>query len=230
MSNTLSKKKDRGYHVKMIATLGMLSAMAFVITFICRIPIIPSVPFLDLEFKSAIILIGGFVYGPLPAFCVTIVVCFLEMLTFSSTGIIGCVMNILATAAFVCPAAMIYKKKKSLTGAIIGLGIGTVLMTGVMLLWNYIVTPLYMNVDRELIASLLIPAFLPFNLIKGALNSSATLVLYKFVVTALRKAKLLPAANEESKKKSATFVSSLIISALIIITCVLIILAFNGVF
>ena len=73
-------------------------------------------------------------------------------------------------------------------------------------------------------------AFLPFNLIKGALNSSATLVLYKFVVTALRKAKLLPAANEESKKKSATFVSSLIISALIIITCVLIILAFNGVF
>lgn len=228
--STLVKKKDRGYHVKMIATLGMLSAMAFVITFICRIPIIPAVPFLDLEFKSAIILIGGFIYGPLPAFCVTVVVCFLEMLTFSSTGIIGCIMNILATSAFVCPAAFIYKKKKSLIGAIIGLGIGTVLMTGLMLLWNYLVTPIYMHVDRELITSLLIPAFLPFNLIKGALNSSVTLVLYKFVVTALRKAKLLPQVTEETKKKTSTFISAIIISALLIITCVLVIFAFNGVF
>lgn len=228
--STLVKKKDRGYHVKMIATLGMLSAMAFVITFICRIPIIPAVPFLDLEFKSAIILIGGFIYGPLPAFCITVVVCFLEMLTFSSTGIIGCIMNILATSAFVCPAAFIYKKKKSLMGAIIGLGIGTVLMTGLMLLWNYLVTPIYMRVDRELITSLLIPAFLPFNLIKGALNSSVTLVLYKFVVTALRKAKLLPQVTEENKKKTSTFISAIIISALLIITCVLVIFAFNGVF
>ena len=112
MNQKLSNKKDRGYQIKMLATLGMLSAMAFVITFLCRLPIIPSVPFLDLEFKSAIILIGGFIYGPLPALAVTVVVCFLEMLTFSSTGFIGFLMNVLATAAFVCPAAFIYKKKK----------------------------------------------------------------------------------------------------------------------
>lgn len=230
MKNTLARKKDRSYKVKMLATLGMLAAMAFVITFICRLPIIPSAPFLDLEFKSAIILIGGFIYGPLPALAVSVVVCVLEMLTFSSTGIIGCIMNILATAAFVCPAAFIYKKKKSLTGAIIGLLAGTVLMTGVMLLWNYLVTPLYMNVTREFISGLLLPAFLPFNVIKGALNSSVTMILYKFVVTALRKAKLLPQGGEQSQKKTSTFISSIIISVLIITSCVLVILAFNGVF
>lgn len=230
MKNTLARKKDRSYKVKMLATLGMLAAMAFVITFICRLTIIPSAPFLDLEFKSAIILIGGFIYGPLPALAVSVVVCVLEMLTFSSTGIIGCIMNILATAAFVCPAAFIYKKKKSLTGAIIGLLAGTVLMTGVMLLWNYLVTPLYMNVTREFISGLLLPAFLPFNVIKGALNSSVTLILYKFVVTALRKAKLLPQGGEQSQKKTSTFISSIIISVLVITSCVLVILAFNGVF
>lgn len=229
MNNSLSAKKDRSYGVKMLATLGMLSAMAYVITFICRIPIIPSVPFLDLEFKSAVILIGGFIYGPLPAFTVSVVVCFLEMLTFSSTGFIGFIMNVLATAAFVCPAAFIYKKRKSLSGAIIGLLLGTLLMTGVMILWNYLVTPIYMHVPRDLIAELLLPAFLPFNLIKGALNSSATLILYKFVVSALRKAKLLPEANTGQKKISA-FISSTIIAVLISLTCVLIILAFNGVF
>lgn len=230
MSKTLSVKKDRHYHLKMIAILGMLSAMAFVITFICRIPIIPSVPFLDLEFKSAIILIGGFIYGPLPAFAVTIVVCFLEMLTFSSTGFIGFIMNVLATAAFVCPAAYMYKKKKSLLGAIIGLSVGTVIMTGIMLLWNYLVTPIYMQIPRELISELLLPAFLPFNLIKGALNSSATLILYKFVVTALRKANLLPETSKESHNKKTTFISSIVLSLLVITTCVLVILAFNGVF
>ncbi|MDO4419606.1 MAG: ECF transporter S component [Ruminococcus sp.] len=230
MENTLTRNNDRGYRIKMLATLGMLAAMAYVITFICRIPIIPSVPFLDLEFKSAIILIGGFIYGPLPAFAVTVVVCFLEMLTFSSTGFIGFAMNVLATAAFVCPAAFIYKKKKSLAGAIIGLGAGTVLMTGIMLLWNYLVTPLYMNVTREFISTLLLPAFLPFNVIKGALNASVTLVLYKLVVTALRKARLLPQGSEQSNKKTTTFISSIILSILIITTCVLVILAFNGVF
>lgn len=230
MQNTLTKRKDRGSRAKMLATLGMLAAMAFVITFICRVPIIPSVPFLDLEFKSAIILIGGFIYGPLPALAVTAVVCVLEMLTFSSTGIIGCIMNILATAAFVCPAAFIYKKNKSLAGALTGLTVGTVLMTGVMLLWNYLVTPLYMNISRDDILPLLLPAFLPFNVIKGALNSSVTLLLYKFVVTALRKAKLLPKAEESSRKKKSTFISSIILSLLVITTCVLVILAFNGAF
>lgn len=229
MNNTLSRNNDRSSHLKMLATLGMLAAMAYVITFLCRVPIIPAVPFLDLEFKSAVILIGGFIYGPLPAFAVTVVVCFLEMLTFSSTGFIGFIMNVLATSAFVCPAAFIYKKKKKHTGAIIGLAAGTLLMTGVMLLWNYLVTPIYMHISREMIMPLLIPAFLPFNLIKGALNSSATLILYKFVVTALRKAKLLPRAGEESKKKTSTFISSLVLSIVVIATCVLVILAFNGI-
>lgn len=228
--SSLASKKDRGYHLKMLATLGMISALAFVITFICRIPIIPSVPFLDLEFKSAVILMGGFIYGPLPALAVTVVVCFLEMLSFSATGFIGFIMNVLATAAFVCPAAYIYKKKKSLWSAIVGLGVGTILMAGVMLLWNYLVTPIYMHVSRDFIVPLLIPAFLPFNLIKGALNSSLTLILYKFVVTALRKAKLLPRETAENKKKTSAFISSIILSLLIIITCVLVILAFNGVF
>lgn len=229
MTENITSRRERGANVKMLATLGMLSAMAFIITFICRVPIIPSVPFLDLEFKSAIILIGGFIYGPLPAFAVTVVVCFLEMLTFSSTGFIGFLMNVLATAAFVCPAAFAYKKKKSLWGAIIGLAAGTVLMTGIMLLWNYLVTPIYMHIDREMIMPLLIPAFLPFNVIKGALNSSVTLILYKFVVTALRKAKLLPQGGDESKKKTSAFISSIVLSVLIITTCVLIILAFNNI-
>lgn len=221
---------DSSYRTKKIAILGLITALAFVVVMLCRLPIIPSVPFLDLEFKSAIILIGAFIFGPLSGFLMSVVVCLIEMLTISTTGIIGCVMNIIATACLVCPAAFIYKRKRTLPGAIVGLSVGAVLMTFAMVLWNYIFTPLYMGVPREMIVDLLIPAFIPFNLIKAALNASVALLLYKFVVTALRKANLIPQESNGVKTTKSTIAGSVIISLLLIITCVLIILAYNGIF
>lgn len=228
MEKTTKTKQDKSYQIKKTSILGLIVAMAYVVTLICRLPIIPAVPFLDLEFKSAIILIGGFIFGPLPAFATTVVVCLVEMLTFSSTGIIGCIMNILATACFVCPAAFVYKRKNTLTGAVIGLGVGIILMTLAMVLWNYLFTPIYMGVPRDAVVNLLLPAFIPFNLIKGALNGSITLLLYKFVVSALRKANLIPESNSNENRVASTLIGSIIISILVISSCILAILAFNG--
>ena len=75
-------------------------------------------------------------------------------------------------------------------------------MTVIMLLWNYLITPLYMGYPRETVAAMLIPTFLPFNLLKSGLNSAILLLIYKPVVTALRKARLIEpqAAGTESGK------------------------------
>lgn len=228
--NETSLTAENSYTTKKIAILGVVAALAYVAVILCRLPIIPSVPFLDLEFKSAIILIGAFMFGPLAGFSISTVVCIIEMLTISTTGVIGCIMNILATICLVCPAAFIYKKKRTLSGAIAGLAVGAIAMTAAMVLWNYAITPMYMGVPREAVVQMLIPAFIPFNLIKAALNGSVALLLYKFVVTALRKAKLIPQeANSKERTKSA-IIGSVIVSCLVILTCVLIILAFNGVF
>ncbi len=229
MKKTLRTKQDRSYQIKKTAILGLITAMAYVVTLVCRLPILPAVPFLDLEFKSAIILIGGLIFGPLSAFATTIAVCVIEMLTISSTGVIGCVMNILSTVCLVCPASFFYKKKRTMSGAVIGLSIGIVLMTLAMVLWNYLFTPIYMGVPREIIVDLLLPAFVPFNLIKGALNGSVTLLLYKFVVTALRKANLIPKNDGYENRKASALVGTIIISVLVIGSCVLAILAFNGI-
>ena len=56
-----------------------------------------------------------------------------------------------------------------------------------MMLWNYLVAPLYMGMPREDIAALLLPAFLPFNLIKGGLNAAITMLLYKPVFLPLQR-------------------------------------------
>lgn len=229
MEKTLRTKQDRSYQIKKTAILGLITAMAYVVTLVCRLPILPAVPFLDLEFKSAIILIGGLIFGPLSAFATTVAVCVIEMLTISSTGVIGCVMNILSTVCLVCPASFIYKRKRTMSGAVMGLSIGIALMTLAMVLWNYLFTPIYMGVPREIIVDLLLPAFVPFNLIKGALNGSVTLLLYKFVVTALRKANLIPKNDGYENRKVSALVGTTIISVLVIGSCVLAILAFNGI-
>jgi riboflavin transporter FmnP len=62
-------------------------------------------------------------------------------------------------------------------------------MVPVMLLWNYFIAPIYMGYPREAVVELLIPVFLPFNLIKGGLNAAVTLLLYKPVLTAWRAAR-----------------------------------------
>ena len=167
----------------------MLCAAAYIAVVVFRVPV---VLFLKYEPKDIIIVIGGFIFGPLTSFLISVIVSLIEMFTISDTGIIGCIMNILSSISFACTASFIYKKKRTFWGAVIGLISGTLLLTAVMLLWNYLITPLYMTLPREEVAKLLIPAFLPFNLLKGGLNTVFTLIIYKPLVKALRGAKLIP--------------------------------------
>jgi riboflavin transporter FmnP len=123
----------------------------------------------------------------LAALAVAFTVAFLEMVTVSPTGFIGLLMNTLSSAAFACTAAIIYKRWHNLSGAVIGLAAGCLMVTAVMMLWNYIVTPVYMGVPRPVVTGMLIPVF-PFNLIKSGLNAAVAMLIYKPVSIALRKA------------------------------------------
>lgn len=209
---------------KKITTVAMFCAIAYAVMFVCRIPIIL---FLKYEPKDVIITMGGFMFGPLTSLLVSVVVSVVEMLTVSDTGWIGLIMNILSTGSFSCIAALIYKRRHTASGAVIGLISGCLLMTAVMLLWNYLVTPLYMGCSREDVAELLIPAFLPFNLLKGGLNTAITLFLYKPVVTALRKAHLIESSSDT--EKSGLKIGLLIVAAVLLITCILLALILAGV-
>ncbi len=206
-------------NVKKLVTLSMMAAIAYLVMYFIKIPI---VLFLKYEPKDVIITIGGFIYGPMSAFLLSVVVSFVEMFTGSETGIIGCAMNIISTCAFACTAAFIYKNKKSMGGAVLGLVAGMLVTVPLMLLWNYYMTPLYMEATREQIASMLIPAFLPFNVIKCSINIAITLLLYKPVVTALRRAHLLE--GERSAQKGKFKLGGLIAIVFAVTTAVLVFL------
>ena len=216
--------KTRSARLSKMITLGILSALSFLVMFVGRVPV---VLFLKYDPKDVIIAMGGFIFGPLSAFLMSLVVSLVEMVTVSEGGPIGCLMNVLSTCAFVCTAAAIYRKKKTLAGAAVGLVIGCLLMTGTMLLWNYFVTPLYMNVPRDVVVGLLLPAFLPFNLLKSGLNTALIMLLYKPLVNGLRIARLLPPSFGETGGRSKWGVP--LVSLAVLATCVLLVLVMQGV-
>lgn len=206
---------------------AMLCAIAYVVMMLIHVKMIPAAPFLTYDPKDVIIALGGLIWGPGMACIVSAVVALVEMVTVSDTGIIGCLMNFISTFAFAGTAALIYKKKHTLPGAVMGLVAGCIVMTGAMLLWNYLITPIYMNQPREVVAGMLIPVFLPFNLLKSVLNAGFTFLLYKPLVTALRKAGLIEASSGTNVKKTSW--TMMLLALLAIVACVLIILFMNGV-
>ena len=206
---------------KKLTTVAMLCAITYVVMAVGRIPI---VLFLKYDPSDVIVTLGGFIWGPMTSCIVSVVVAVIEMITVSETGILGCIMNIVQTLSFACTAAVIYKKKHTLSGAVIGLVSGWIISVFVMLLWNYLVTPLYMGYSREVVAEMLLPGFLPFNLLKGGLNASITFLLYKPVITALRKSGYVSSVENVTRRKH---IGLILLAFLIIITCVLFILSMN---
>ncbi len=194
---------------------AMLCALAYILMLISKM--IPQVSgFLQYDLKDVAIVIGGFILGPLYALVITFVVTFLELLTASDTGIIGLIMNFLSTGAFCVTASFVYQKKKTMKGAFTGLFLGTILLTILMALWNYYMIPKFTpGISRETVVTMLPTILIPFNLIKGFLNSGVTLLIYRPVTDGLKRAGLMERKENSPAKK--TFSPALIIGFVLLL-------------
>lgn len=227
----LSSTRSSSMSVRKVVSLAMLCAIAYVVMFLSKTIFAPFVVggLLKFDLKDTIIAIGGFIFGPLSALVISVVVSLIEMITVSETGPIGLLMNVLSTIAFVCPAAFLYKRRRTLSWAVIGLVLGGIFMTAVMLLWNYLITPVYQHVPRDVVAGMLPTIFLPFNLVKATMNGALTIVLYKPVVTALRKARLVP-EQESSSGTTAhkSWAGVTIVGLFVLATAILLVMVLAG--
>lgn len=210
---------------KKLVTVGMLCALAYLTAVAGRVPMIL---FLKYDPKDVVIAVGGLIYGPVVSFMIAVTVSVVEMVTVSSTGIWGCLMNIISSCSFACTASFVYARKRKLSGAMLGLLCGVCSMSVVMLLWNYLVAPIYMGIPRGEMTALLFSAFLPFNLLKGGLNAAVTILVYKPVITALRRSRLIEFG--ETSGKMRFHVWAVLTALLIIIACVLVIIYKNVLF
>lgn len=218
--------KSSADKIKAISIMAMLTALAVAADLLLRVKV---GGFLTYEPKDVIITIGAFIYNPVAGLIISLVVCLVEMVTVSDTGFIGLVMNFLSSAAFVGVASVIYHRKKTMRRAVTGLIAGALTMIAVMLLWNLFLTPVYMGVPREAVIKMIPTLLLPFNAVKAGLNAALVLFLYKSVVSALRKSKLVPAreSNDGANKKKNTIIM-VIVSAAAVLTMLLALLMLAG--
>lgn len=171
---------------KMIA-VGVFVALAY----ICCVLFHFKVAFLSFELKDAVMTMGAMFFGPLAGFVTVLITCLIEFVTISSTGVYGLIMNLLASFTFVCIGSLVYKCKRSMTGALIGMILASVSMVAVMMAANLLITPMYMtalgNAMSTADVAAMIPTLLfPFNLTKAVFNSAVVFLLYKPVSHALK--------------------------------------------
>lgn len=189
MSNTRKQSID----TRRLVGIAVFSALAFVVALVCQI-IPPIAGFLSLDFKDAVIAMASFIYGPISAVIIALIAVLIEFITITinTTGWYGFVMNFISSAVFSLTASLIYRKFKSLNGALVSFVSAVVATTSVMLLLNIFVTPLYMAqigvpLDRGGVIAMIPKVLLPFNLSKALLNSAIAMILYKPVSTAMRR-------------------------------------------
>lgn len=186
------------------------------LAYICMLLLHIKISFLTFDPKDAVITIGAMFFGPVSGITMSAIVAICE-LPVSDTGLYGLIMNFLSSAVFSSVAPMIYRKHRSISGAIIGLLCSVFSMTAVMMLANLLITPYYMGVSIGDVASLIPTLLLPFNLTKSVLNAALVLLLYKPVTNALRSVKLIDKSSITVKKSSIGNTVIVALSALAII-------------
>ena len=189
MSNVNTKS-----NVRTIAVTGMLSAVAVVLMYLeIPIPIMPG--FIKFDFSDLPALIGTFAYGPLCGVIVCLIKNLLHLMD-SNSMLVGELSNFILGAAFVIPAGLIYKHKKSKRSALLGGITGAVFMGIFCVFSNYfIVYPVYYQVAmpeeailgmyqailpsmKSILQSLLV-FNLPFTIVKGLISAAITMLVYK---------------------------------------------------
>ena len=93
----------------------------------------------------------------------------------------GALMNFLVVIGYVLPAALVYQRIHNIKGAVIGLVLGIVLAVAMAVAGNLLVTPAWLGVPLDAVVAMIVPILIPFNLLKGILNSVLTLVVYKAI-------------------------------------------------
>ena len=219
-------KTNSNSYTKKVVFMGLICALAYASMFVLRI----HVSFLTFDLKNVILAIGSLIFGPICGIITSLVVSVIEMITISDTHIWGCLMNFLSSAIYVSIAGLIYKYKRTLFGAIIGLFVASVALTAAMIPLNLLITPIYTGAPIETVKEMIIPLLLPFNAIKAILSSAVTLLIYKPVSTIFKSAGFKFNNDKAFNLNAKTIILSSISLIIIAICIVLFFKYYNGSF
>lgn len=169
--------------MRRISQVAILGAFAFLFMQFLEIPRGLFAPFLKYDPGDIPALIATFALGPVAGVTVELIKgIFTTLFAFKEYGPFGVLMNTLAGVTLVGVAGAYYLVEHTKAGAIKSLILGVLAMTAIMILANVMLTPVFFpGFSRAQIVALILPALLPFNLLKGAVTSLITYLVYKRV-------------------------------------------------
>ena len=178
------------------AVFAAISIILYIVPYFnIALPIFPA--FLKIHIDEVPVFIAGFAYGPWSAVFILLVKT-LAKLPMTNTGGVGELADLIYSTAFIIPAAIIYKKHKTLKGAFIGLGVGTIFQLVVScFVTTFLILKFYifvMGMSEGMILGMcqainpritnlqwpfLFFVSLPFNALKDVVVILITILLYK---------------------------------------------------
>ena len=180
-----------------LVKISILSSIGYILMFIA-VPLPMLFPdFLKIDISDLTELVGGIALGPMAGVTITFIKNLLQFTTgMSTTSGVGEFANFLIGGSFVFTVSYIYSKKRELSGLIIGLVSGILVMTIVGCIINYfIVLPFYSTIGWSIDAvvsmgkainpainsklSFVILIIAPFNILKSGVISILMLPMYK---------------------------------------------------
>ncbi len=196
-----AKKKngdtERILSTRKIALIGVFSAIAFILMLLeFPVPFAPA--FYELDFSEIPVLIGTFAFGPVAGVMIEFCKILLKLVfKGTTTAFVGDLANFVIGCSFILPASILYLNKKTKKMAIIGSAAGTLCMTVFGTAFNAVYllpkfAQLYgmpldaivgmgtaINPAIHSVATLVIFAVAPMNILKGGSVSIVTMLVYK---------------------------------------------------
>lgn len=167
-----------GWSTKRISITALFCALSAIATLFMEFPILPGVPWLKYDPSGIVALVAGFSFGPATGVVVSTMPYLVHLTT--PSGAYGVLMAMLATLSLVVPASLVYRRDTTRRGAVISMVVGGVICVAICIAGNLVITPLFsptMTLDK--VIGLIVPALLPFNVIKIVLNCVLTGLIYK---------------------------------------------------
>lgn len=180
-----------------LTAIAMLSAVATVLM-LFEIPLWFAPGFYKLDLSEVPVLVGAFALGPLAGIIIELIKVLVNLfIDGSMTMGVGELANFIIGCSFVVPAAFIYQRNKSIKSALLGMIIGSIVMTTLGSFLNAVVllpafsfftkTPIQsfikmgssVNSAITNMTTFILYAVAPFNLVKGVVSSAISMLLYK---------------------------------------------------
>ena len=173
--NTTTRPETR-WSARQLAYMAILSSLGALLAFIA-IPLIPGAPTITYDPGNVPAIIGGFVFGPV-AGCIIGALSLVVHFLLSGDNPVGPLINMVLLAAVVVPAALIYRKNKTIPRMVIGLIVGDLVAMALVIPANLVAWYVYAGLAFENSLPFILSAVMPFNVLKLLINAALSFVLY----------------------------------------------------